>query len=143
MMDEYFDKVYRYNTDVWGTMSVFYSMFMLPRERFIITDSVYYDMLQRYRNIFGTMIFVNGHKRMNVQNIVKELQQITNAVSNKAPNKFKKYNKPNKSYKLNKFNKKLNKSVKKMVRFNIETNDEDAQNRNHRIPTPHPLKRVH
>lgn len=145
MMDEYFDKVYRYNTDVWGTMSVFYSMFILPRDRFIMPDSVYYDMLQRYRNIFGTMIFVNGHKRMNVQNIVKELQQITNAVSNKVPNKFKKYNKLNKSYKLNKFNKKLNKSVKKMVRFNFNINTDKNVNykktqSDYRVPTPYPLK---
>ena len=141
MLDEYFDKVYRYNTDVWGTMSVYYSMFMLPREHFIMPDSVYYDMLQRYRNIFGTIIFVNGHKRMNVQNIVKELQKITNAVSNNIPNKFKKYNKLNKSYKLNKFNRKLNKSVKKMVRFNIDTDNDVVDSYNeYRVPTPYPLK---
>ena len=161
MMDEYFDKVYRYNTDVWGTMSVFYSMFMLPRDRFIMTDSVYYDMLQRYRNIFGTMVFVNGHKRMNVQNIVKELQQITNAVSNKFnkfnKSKFNKFNnsksnkfnksKSNKSNKFNKFNKsnkfnKFNKSIKKMVRFNIDDTHNKPQNHNYRIPTPHPLKEM-
>ena len=132
MLHEYFNKVYRYNTDVWGTMSVFYSMFMLPRDHFIMSDSVYQDMLQRYRTMFRTMVFANGHKRMNVQQIVQQLRQISDAVS--AMGKSKTLNK------FNAFNKSI-KSIKKMVRFNIDTDkDVNKQTNNYRVPTPYPLK---
>ena len=117
MLHEYFNKVYRYNTDVWGTMSVFYSMFMLPRNHFIMPDSTYAAMLQQYRALFRTIVFVNGHKRMNVQRIVQHLRQINNTVAAAQ-----------------------NKSVKKMVKFNIATrNPRHTQ----RVPTPHPLKGVY
>ena len=148
-LEEYFDKVYRYNTDVWGTMSVFYSMFMLPRDHFIMTDSVYHAMLQRYRNIFRTVVFVNGHKRMNVQHLVQQLRQISDAITIKFDkvkvNKVHKVNNPSHNKGTNTGNK-LNKSFKKMVRFNI-----DVSHRGHaytkrkygrRVPTPYPLKKI-
>jgi serine/threonine protein kinase len=83
-LDEYFSKVYRYNTDVWGLMSVFYSMFMMPRKSFIMSDAAHADMLRRYRALFSTVVFANGHDRMNVSHIVQQLRQISDAVS-KAP----------------------------------------------------------
>ena len=146
MLHEYFDKVYRYNTDVWGTVSVYYSMFMLPRDHFIMPDSVYHDMLQRYRSIFRTMVFVNGHKRMNVQRIAQQLRQISDAVT-VTTGRFNKFNNNkfnNTKFNNNKFNK-FNKSVKKMVRFNIDADtdtDKDVHKKTHnyRVPTPYPFK---
>ncbi len=135
LLREYFDKVYRPNTDVWGTVSVYYSMFMLPRDHFMMPDSVYHDMLQRYRSIFRTMVFVNGHKRMNVQSIAQQLRQISDAVSaGSGPMLFKK--------KIKKV-KKVKTSVKKMVRFNIDTDAADNVHKNthnYRVPTPYPFK---
>lgn len=81
-LDEYFSKVYRYNTDVWGLMSVFYSTFMLPRKSFIMSDVTHTDMLHRYRTLFSAVVFANGHERMNVSHIVQQLRQISDAVSN-------------------------------------------------------------
>ena len=121
MLHDYFNKVYRFNTDVWGVMSVFYSMFMLPRDHFIMPDSTYDAMLQQYRALFRTTVFANGHKRMNVQRIVQQLRQINNTVAVAARNK----------------------TVKKMVRFNIDANPSTGTTpRGHlyRVPTPHPLK---
>jgi serine/threonine protein kinase len=142
-LHDYFNKVYRFNTDVWGTVSVFYSMFMLPRDHFIMPDSVYHDMLQRYRSIFRTMVFVNGHKRMNVQRIAQQLRQISDAVA-VTTGRFNKFN--NTKINNNKFNK-FNKSVKKMVRFNIDADtdtdtDKDVHKKTHnyRGPTPYPFK---
>jgi hypothetical protein len=83
-MTEYFEKVYRYNTDVWGLMSVFYSIFMMPRKSFIMSDASHADMLRRYRALFSTVVFANGHDHMNVSHIVQQLRQISDAVS-KAP----------------------------------------------------------
>jgi len=80
-LDEYFSKVYRYNTDVWGLMSVFYSIFMMPRKSFIMSDAAHADMLRRYRTLFSTVVFANGHERMNVSHIVQQLRQISDAVS--------------------------------------------------------------
>jgi hypothetical protein len=80
-LDEYFSKVYRYNTDVWGLMSVFYSIFMMPRKSFIMSDASHADMLRRYRSLFRTVVFANGHERMNVLHIVQQLRQISDAVS--------------------------------------------------------------
>ena len=80
-LDEYFSKVYRYNTDVWGLMSVFYSIFMMPRKSFIMSDAAHADMLRRYRTLFRTVVFANGHERMNVSHIVQQLRQISDAVS--------------------------------------------------------------
>ena len=80
-LDEYFSKVYRYNTDVWGLMSVFYSIFMMPRKSFIMSDAVHANMLHRYRTLFRTVVFANGHERMNVSHIVQQLRQISDAVS--------------------------------------------------------------
>ena len=117
IMHEYFNKVYRYNTDVWGTMSVFYNFFIMQRNHFTMPDSTYAAMLQQYRTLFRTIVFVNGHKRMNVQRIVQYLRTINNTVSSAR-----------------------NKSIKKMVRFNIGTSKtRDTQ----RVPTPYPLKGLH
>jgi len=80
-LNEYFSNVYRYNTDVWGLMSSFYMMFMLPREKFVMSDAVHADMLHRYRTLFRTVVFANGHARMNVAHIAQQLRQITNAVT--------------------------------------------------------------
>ena len=119
MMHDYFNKVYRFNTDVWGVLSVFYSMFMLPRDHFIMPDSTYDAMLQQYRALFRTTVFANGHKRMNVQRIVQQLRQINNTVAVAARNK----------------------TVKKMVRFDINANaNANKTGHMHRVPTPHPLK---
>ncbi len=115
-LNDYFSTVYRYNTDVWGLMSVFYSIFMLPRKRFLMSDQAYEDMLRRYRSLFRTVIFANGDKRMNVSHIVQQLRHINNAVS-RLP-------KP-----------------KKTVRFNDRNRNSNSNNRNKsikRVPTPYP-----
>ena len=109
-LNDYFSTVYRYNTDVWGLMSVFYSMFMLPRKRFIMSNEAYDDMLRRYRRLFRTVVFANGDKRMNVSHIVQHLRHISNAVS-RLP-------KPKKTVRFN-VGLKRNKSIK-------------------RVPTPYP-----
>ena len=109
-LNEYFSTVYRYNTDVWGLMSVFYSMFMLPRKSFVMSDSVYAEMLNRYRTLFRTVVFANGHKRMNVAHIVRQLQQISHATRIG--------------------------SQKKTVRFNVNHNR--LRNSIKRVPTPYP-----
>jgi hypothetical protein len=58
---------------------------------------------------------------MNVQHIVQQLRQINDGVMVKS--------------------KKYNKSVKKMVRFNIQADkDVNTQTHNPRVPTPYPLK---
>jgi serine/threonine protein kinase len=125
-LHDYFNKVYRFNTDVWGVLSVFYSMFMLPRDHFMMPDSTYDAMLQQYRALFRTTVFANGHKRMNVQSIVQQLRKINNTVAAAARNK----------------------TVKKMVRFDTNANANANANATqtghmHRVPTPHPLKGLH
>jgi hypothetical protein len=112
-LHEYFDKVYRYNTDVWGTLSVFYNMFMLPRDHFIMSDAVHQSVLNQYRNIFRTM-FVNGHMRMNVRSIVQQVQRINQLFTNA----------------------KFNKSVK-AVRFNVQPPPVHRRQVK-RVPTPYP-----
>jgi hypothetical protein len=115
-LHEYFDQVYRYNTDVWGTLSVFYSIFMMPRDHFILSDAVHQSMLNQYRNLFRT-VFVNGHMRMNVRSIVKQLQQINQLF---APSKA---------------------SVK-AVRFNVQSHTLRRRPVK-RVPTPHPHAHAH
>lgn len=112
-LHEYFDKVYRYNTDVWGTLSVFYNIFMLPRDHFIMSDAVHQSVLNQYRAIFRT-VFVNGHLRINVRSIVQQVQRINQLFTN---TKFKK-------------------SVK-AVRFNVQP---PLLHRRQvkRVPTPYP-----
>lgn len=119
MLHDYFSKVYRFNTDVWGTMSVFYSIFMMPRDHFIMSDAVYQAMLREYRNIFSTMVFVNGSRRMNVRNLVQRLQKISDLVAPLPVQKDK-----------------FNKSVKK-IRFQQPR----PATRHHvkRVPTPYPM----
>jgi len=121
-LDEYFSKVYRYNTDVWGLMSVFYSIFMMPRKSFIMSDAAHADMLRRYRVLFRTVVFARGHERMNVSHIVQHLRQISHAVSNAPRSRSKK---------------------KRTVRFNLHLNLNPTPKSTHplidRIPTPHPI----
>jgi hypothetical protein len=64
-------------------MSVFYSPFMMPRNKFIMmTDAAHTNMLHRYRTLFRTVVFANGHERMNVSHIVHQLRQISDDWSN-------------------------------------------------------------
>lgn len=111
-LKEYFSNVYRYNTDVWGIMSVFYSIFMMPRKSFIMSDATHADMLKRYRTLFRTAVFANGHMRMNVEHIVQQLRQISDAVRIRPH--------------------------KKTVRFNFT----QTRHRNSikRVPTPYPTR---
>jgi hypothetical protein len=115
-MKEYFSTVYRYNTDVWGLMSAFYAIFMMPRKSFDMSDAAHEDMMSRYRTLFRTVVFANGHKRMNVQHIVQQLRQISDAVGN------------------------IRLPKKRTVRFNL--NHTRRGNSIKRIPTPYP-HRVH
>ena len=111
-LNDYFSTVYRYNTDVWGLMSVFYGIFMLPRKRFVVSDHAYEDMLRRYRRLFRTAVFANGDKRINVPHIVQQLHHINNALL----------------------------STKKTVRFQLRSK-RNRNNRNKslkRVPTPYP-----
>ncbi len=110
-LNEYFSNVYRHNTDVWGLMSVFYTMFMLPRNRFAMSDAAHADMLNRYRTLFRTVVFANGHKRMNVAHIVQTLRQISDAG--------------------------IIRSQKRTVRFNLTQSRPISSIK--RIPTPYPL----
>ena len=124
-LHDYFSNVYRYNTDVWGTLTVFYIVFMLPRSHFILPDAVYHDMLRRYRALFTTSVFVNGHLRMKVPHIVGQLRQISEAITkpkHKAQSRFKV------------------KTVKKTVRFNLGTRRQKNPRRIQRVPTPYPLR---
>ena len=117
-LNEYFSNVYRFNTDVWGVMSVFYSMFMLPRKMFIMSDAAHADMLSRYRSLFRTGVFARGHERMNVSRIVQHLRQISDAVSNAVRSRSKK---------------------KRTVRFNLHLNHPQFRSKSmKRVPTPHP-----
>jgi hypothetical protein len=117
-LNEYFSNVYRFNTDVWGVMSVFYSMFMLPRKMFIMSDAAHADMLSRYRSLFRTVVFARGHERMNVSRIVQHLRQISDAVSNAVRSRSKK---------------------KRTVRFNLHLNHPQFRSKSmKRVPTPHP-----
>jgi hypothetical protein len=83
-MNKYFSTVYRYNTDIWGLMSIFYSIFMMPRKSFIMSNEAYENMLHQYRTLFRTIVFANGHKRMNVAHILQHFRKI-NAALNVAP----------------------------------------------------------
>ena len=113
-LNDYFSTVYRYNTDVWGLMSVFYSMFMMPRKRFIMSDKAYEEMLRRYRGLFRTVVFANGDKRMNVSHIVQQLRHINNAIGNI-------------------------RSTKKTVRFKDRNSNSNNRNKSiKRVPTPYP-----
>ena len=120
-MTEYFEKVYRYNTDVWGAMCVFYSMFMLPRTSFLMSDAEYDDMLRRYRSLFSTIVFANGHARMNVSRIVQQLRRIS--VAGKKKNRTVRFNL--KATKATKATKKANALIAG------------------RVPTPYPMYPMH
>jgi len=91
-LNKYFSTVYRYNTDVWGMMSIFYSIFILPRKSFNMTTEAYKQMLDRYRTLFRTTVFVNGHKRMNVAHILQQLRQINHGVERAAAGQTVRFN---------------------------------------------------
>jgi hypothetical protein len=131
LLREYFDKVYRFNTDVWGTMSVFYSMFMLPRSHFLMPDAVYQAVLQRYRNMFLNIVFANGHRRMNVTDIVKGLREINKLIDN--GHNGQQVQKQHQRHRRSSIK-------KKMVRFNIS----HTRRKHHksRVLTPHPNKGI-
>ena len=117
-LNEYFSEVYRYNTDVWGLMSVFYSIFMMPRTSFIMSDATYEDMLRRYRTLFRTVVFARGHERMNVSHIVQHLRQISDATRSRTTQKKR--------------------TVR--VRFNLNLKPHPKSNGwVKRVPTPYPL----
>jgi hypothetical protein len=90
-------------------------------------------MLRRYRALFTTIVFVNGHLRMNVPHIVDQLRQISEAIT-KSKHKAQ-------SRTRFKANAKV-KTVKKTVRFNLGTRRQGNPRHIHmqRVPTPYPLR---
>jgi hypothetical protein len=112
-LNKYFSTVYRYNTDVWGLMSVFYDVFMLPRQSFVMSDAAHAEMQSRYRTLFRTVVFANGHKRMNVAHILQQLQRIMSCI----------------------------RPQQKTVRFNVSNSDAHNRKSIKRGPTPHPHPR--
>jgi Protein kinase domain len=113
---EYFSNVYRYNTDVWGLMSVFYNLFMMPRNDYEMSDAAHATMLHRYRTLFRTVVFANGHVRMNVAHIVQQLRQISDAIR-VPPQKI-------------------------TVRFNLNRKHNVHRNTIKRVPTPYPQSAI-
>jgi hypothetical protein len=132
MLHDYFDKVYRFNTDVWGTLSAFYSMFMMPRSHFLIPDAVYSAVLQHYRNMFINTVFANGHRRINVSEIVKCLRDI-NALIGPQQRQQPRHH-------VSRHHRKSS-MKKKTVRFNV-SHTRRKHRLQARVPTPHPMKGI-
>lgn len=116
-LNKYFSTVYRYNTDVWGVMSIYYIIFMLPRRSFVMSNEAYAEMLRRYRTLFRTVVFANGHKRMNVTHILHELRQINHALEHAAAGQ-----------------------VAKTVRFKLA--NRRGRTSMKRVPTPYPRNSI-
>ena len=132
MLHDYFDKVYRFNTDVWGTLSVFYSMFMMSRSHFLMSDAVYSAVLQQYRNLFINTVFANGHRRINVSEIVKRLRDINALIgSQQQPQPHKHRSRRHRKSSMK----------QKKVRFNVYHTRRKHRPQS-RVPTPHPIKGI-
>jgi NCAIR mutase (PurE)-related protein len=85
---------------------------MMPRKSFAMSDAAHADMLHRYRTLFRTVVFANGHERMNVAHIVQQLRQISDAIRVHPQ--------------------------KRTVRFNLNPNQKLHRNTVKRIATPYP-----
>jgi hypothetical protein len=138
MLHDYFDKVYRFNTDVWGTLSVFYSMFMMPRSHFLIPDAVYSAVLQHYRNMFINTVFANGHRRINVSEIVKCLRDINALIGSQQRQQPRQHQQPR--HHVSRRHRKSSMKQKK-VRFNV-SHTRRKHRLQARVPTPHPMKGI-
>ena len=140
MLHDYFDKVYRFNTDVWGTLSVFYSMFMMSRSHFLMSDAVYSAVLQQYRNLFINTVFANGHRRINVNEIVKCLRDI-NALIGPQHQQHQQQQQQQQQQPRHHVSRRHRKSSmkQKKVRFNV-SHTRRKHRPQARVPTPHPMK---
>ena len=143
MLHDYFDKVYRFNTDVWGTLCVFYSMFMMPRSHFLMPDAVYSAVLQQYRNMFINTVFANGHRRINVSEIVKCLRDI-NALIGPQRQQHQQHQhqyqyQHQQQHKHRTRHHRKSSMKKKTVRFNVSHTRRKHRPQT-RVPTPHPIK---
>jgi len=151
MLHEYFNKVYRFNTDVWGTLSVFYSMFRMSRADFLMPDAVYSAVLQQYRNMFINTVFANGHRRINVSEIVKCLRDINALIgSHRHPQHHQpqhhqpqhhqpQHHQPHKHRQSRRHHKSSMKQKK--VRFNV-AHTRRKHRPQARVLTPHPIKGI-
>jgi hypothetical protein len=141
MLHDYFDKVYRFNTDAWGTMCVFYSMFMMPRSHFLMPDAVYSAVLQQYRNMFINTVFANGHRRINVSEIVKCLRDINALIGpqRQQPRQRQQQQQHQPQHKHRTRHHRKSSMKKKTVRFNVSHTRRKHRPQT-RVPTPHPIK---
>jgi hypothetical protein len=155
MLHEYFNKVYRFNTDVWGTLSVFYSMFRMSRADFLMPDAVYSAVLQQYRNMFLGLVFANGHRRINVSEIVKRLRDINALIGRRHHHPQHQHPRPHPQQQQHqqphqqhqqqqhRQSRRHHKSSikQKKVRFNVYHTRRKHRPQS-RVPTPHPIKGI-
>jgi hypothetical protein len=147
--------VYRFNTDVWGTLSVFYSMFRMSRADFLMPDAVYSAVLQQYRNMFLGLVFANGHRRINVSEIVKRLRDINALIGRRHHHPQHQHPRPHpqqqqhqqphqqhqqQQHRQSRRHRKSSMKQKK-VRFNVYHTRRKHRPQS-RVPTPHPIKGI-
>ncbi len=80
MLKEYFTKVYMYNCDIWGIMSIYCILIFMPRESYNVTDKTYINLINSMFSIFTEYIFVNGNEKINISKLLKSIKNINDTI---------------------------------------------------------------
>ena len=80
LLQEYFSKVYIYNCDIWGLMSIFCIIITIPYTSFHIPENIYYKYINSLIDILVNQIFVNGHEKINISKLINSIKKINDGV---------------------------------------------------------------
>ena len=76
-LNKYFNDVYLYNVDIWGTMSIFYQYLLSPSTKFNMTNNEYKTFTSKTMTILVDNIFTNGHKIIDTGKLVSNIRSLS------------------------------------------------------------------
>ena len=75
-MNKYFNDVYLYNVDIWGTVSIFYQYLLSPSSKFNMSNNEYKTFTSKIMTILIENIFTNGNKVIDSEKLVNSIRNL-------------------------------------------------------------------
>ena len=83
MQDRYFNEVYRYNADIFGLITVYYTFFEIEPEKIEIPKEKIKIFLNRLRSLLVNNLYVKGYEKINIAQLIREIRELNKFIGNK------------------------------------------------------------
>jgi serine/threonine protein kinase len=75
-LGKYFKRVYMYNVDIWGMVSIYYELIKKPIDNYALSSKEYKIYIQMLMNVLVKNIFENSTKVINIGKLIHDIKKV-------------------------------------------------------------------